>query len=455
MNNINWAPDSWQQHNYQQSVSYPDKAALQAVLAELNGNPPLVSHLEINKLQDKLAKAVDGQYFILQGGDCAERFNDCHADNIKRKFTLLLQMGLILGFGLKKPILHIGRIAGQYAKPRSNLKELYQDQLLPIYRGDMINSDERNVAARRADPTRMQQAYACSAYTLNYLRALIDGGYTELPELQQWDLSALANSPKQASFLAMVDAISRSQCVLNKVSQTDNLQIPVEFYTSHECLHLPYEQALTHQVDGRWYLHSTHFPWVGMRSAFLDSAHCEFTRGLMNPIALKIGPQMEASVLQKIVRHLNPERISGRITLVHRLGIQHIHQRLPQLIAAMQECQQPVVWLCDPMHGNTIKTHNGLKTRLYSTILQELFAAWALHQAAGSSLNGIHIEATGEAVTECLGGVAGISEKDLSQAYQSAVDPRLNYAQALELAFSFTESIQANNLDKSLEQTLA
>jgi len=432
-----WRPDSWSQRETLQQAIYPDRAALAAVLERLSQLPPLVTSWEVLSLRDQIADAQAGRRFVLQGGDCAEHFHECTSPLIANRLKVLLQMSLVLVHGLEMPVVRIGRFAGQYAKPRSSDTETRGDATLPSYRGDLVNEVEFTEAARTPDPQRLIQGHACSALTMNFVRALVDGGFADLHHPEYWNLSWVEHSPLAAEFQRLADNIGQSVRFMETITgqQTGSVR-RVDFFTSHEALHLHYEQALTRQVPRQWgwFNLSTHFPWIGMRTAALDGGHVEFFRGIRNPIGIKVGPGMTREWLADLLAVLNPERERGRIVLIHRLGEQQIESRLPRLISAVKETGSPVLWVCDPMHGNTESTQSGVKTRRFRKIMHEVDLAFDLHAANGSRLGGVHLELTGEDVTECTGGARDLSEDDLGRAYKSSVDPRLNYEQSLELA---------------------
>ena len=440
-----WQSDSWQQKQVSQQAAYPDADALQQALDQLSVLPPLVTSWEINTLREQIAEAQLGKRFILQGGDCAESFSDCTPPIITNRLKVLLQMSLVLLHGLHQPVTRIGRFAGQYAKPRSSDTESRDGVSLPSFRGDLVNSPEFTTASRTPDPQRLLQGHACSALTINFVRALVDGGFADLHHPEYWDLGWVQHSQLADEFRRLADSIGSSLHFVEAISgrQAGSLR-RADFYTSHEALHLPYEQALTRQVPRQhgWYNLSTHFPWIGMRTARLDGAHVEFFRGIRNPIGIKIGPQMDTNWLQELLKVLNPDHEAGRIVLIHRMGVERIETDLPPLIEAVQALQTPVLWMSDPMHGNTETVANGIKTRRFRKIRGELKKAVKIHRDMGSHLGGMHLELTGENVTECTGGARDLNEDDLSRAYKSSVDPRLNYEQALELAMQLV-NIQA------------
>lgn len=435
-----WTKTSWQQFKYDQSVDYANEAHLKQVIAQLSELPPLVSRGEVKQLKQEIAKAGRGQAFLLQGGDCAESFKDCHADVIANKLKILLQMSLVLIYGMRKPVIRIGRIAGQYAKPRSSQYETMNGVTLPSYRGDLINAPEFDKIAREPNPDLLLQGYSYAAMTLNYVRALLSGGFADLHHPQRWDLSFVNYSPQADEYHGIVDAITESIDFLKSIDglRHSNLN-KVDFYTSHEALHLHYEQALTRASNhGHWYNLSTHLPWIGMRTAKLDSAHLEFLRGIENPIGIKVGPSATAEWLEELLQIVNPKHEEGRVLLITRFGEKLIDEKLPPLIEAVKRSGIPVTWSCDPMHGNTQTTEDGIKTRDFDHILSELKQALDIHRELGSCLGGVHFELTGDNVTECIGGARGLIAQDLKQAYRSLVDPRLNYEQSLEMAMQLS-----------------
>ncbi|MDQ2070761.1 class II 3-deoxy-7-phosphoheptulonate synthase [Natronospira bacteriovora] len=435
--NNDWSPESWQRKAAGQQPLYRDPEQVDSVVARLNRLPQLVTHGEIEALKQQLAEASRGERFLLQGGDCAESFDDCTAENIANKLKILLQMSLVLVTGMRKRITRVGRIAGQYAKPRSADTETRDGVTLPSYRGDLINRSPFTAEDREPDPELMLRGYERAALTLNHIRALVDGGFADLHHPENWDLDFVRSSAMKQEYRRIVDSVLDSLQFMEtiaggRVSGSGR----VDFFTSHEALQLHYEQAQTHRVraNGRWYNMSTHFPWIGMRTAELDGAHIEYFRGIANPIAVKVGPGMSPETLKELVRVLNPDNEAGRLTLIHRLGASRIKELLPPMIEAVQSTGRSVLWTCDPMHGNTETTQSGIKTRRVENVFSELEQAFHLHEANDSHLGGVHIELTGENVTECLGGASGLTEQDLEKAYRSQVDPRLNYDQALELA---------------------
>lgn len=431
-----WAPDSWQQREALQQPHYDDAVELAAASSRLAQLPPLVTSWEVLALKQSLAEAQEGRRFLLQGGDCAETFADCTSPVISNRLKVLLQMSLVLVHGLQRPVLRVGRFAGQYAKPRSTDTEIRDGVSLPSFRGDLVNGPEFTAAARRPDPQRMIQAHAHSALTMNFVRALIDGGFADLRHPEYWDLAWVEHSPFAADYRQMVAAIGNSLRFMETLAGPIAGFSKVDFFTSHEALLLHYEQALTRTVPRNpgWFNLSTHFPWIGMRTAALDGAHVEYFRGIRNPIAVKVGPSVTPAQLLPLIDALNPDDEPGRLTLIHRMGNAKIAEALPRLLDAVKREGRRVLWVADPMHGNTENTSNGYKTRRFDNISGELEQAFDIHAAAGTRLGGVHLELTGEDVTECMGGARDLSETDLDRAYKSMVDPRLNYEQSLELA---------------------
>lgn len=437
-----WSKTSWKHYRSKQLPHYSNISALNNVITQLEKLPPLVTPLEINALKQRIAEAQAGEYFVLQGGDCAELFSECTESIITNKFKILLQMSLILRHGLKKPILHIGRIAGQYAKPRSSLIETQGAISLPAYQGDIINQPEFTRAARTPNPQRMIEAYHCAGLTINYLRALLDGGFADVRHPEYWALDFTITPKIKQDFDEIAQKIHQSLLTLNSLSPHNTFHPKdIDFYISHEALLLPYEQALTRfsEEHGKWYNLSTHFPWIGKRTSDLEGAHIEYIRGIENPIGIKVAPETCVDNLLNTLDLLNPENQAGKITLIHRLGVASIEKKLPILIEAVKKSGHRVLWMCDPMHGNTQMTLKGIKTRKFEDILLELRYAFMIHQAHQTPLGGVHFELTGENVTECLGGSTGITEQHLSKAYKSLIDPRLNYEQALEIALMIAE----------------
>ena len=434
---MTWTPDSWQAKPAVQQPDYPDRAALAAALEELRRLPPLVTSWEVNALKAQLAEAQAGKRFVLQGGDCAESFADCESGLIANRLKVLLQMSLVLVHGLRTRVVRIGRLAGQYAKPRSTDTETKDGITLPSYRGDNVNAPDFTAEARRPDPQRLLEGHKRSAMTINFVRGLIDGGFADLHHPEYWNLDWVHHATLAEEYSRRVEAIGESLRFMETLAgQTIGDFNRVEFFASHEALLLAAEAAQTRRVPRQpgWYNLSTHLPWIGMRTAAVDGAHVEYMRGIANPVAVKISPSMDAAWVQELCRLLNPAQEPGRLTFIHRMGAGKIAAHLPKLIEAVRGCGHEVLWLCDPMHGNTQSTGNGLKTRRFDDIISEVEQSFAIHAACGSRLGGVHLELTGEDVTECLGGARALTETDLERAYRSPVDPRLNYEQSLELA---------------------
>ncbi len=443
-----WHPATWQSLEATQQPLYPDQAAVERVVAELSRLPPIVTSGEILALKQQIAEAQRGERFLLQGGDCAESFVECTSDTIAKKLKILLQMSVVLLYGLKKPIIRVGRMAGQYAKPRSADTETREGATLPSYRGDLVNRHPFTTEDRVPDPQLMLRGYERAALTLNFVRALVDGGFADLHHPEYWDLDFVKHSPTADRYQKVVHAISDSLDFFELISghPASGAQ-RVDFYASHEGLHLPYEQAQTRFLEKRngWFNLATHFPWVGMRTAAVDGAHVEYYRGIENPIAIKLGPSMSAEWLQELIGILNPQGEPGRMTLICRFGADKIEQALPPLIQAVRATGSPVLWSCDPMHGNTESTASGVKTRRFENILDEVKQAFRIHRDMGSHLGAVHFELTGDDVTECTGGARGLTDADLARAYRSTVDPRLNYEQALELALAIADAENGNS----------
>ncbi|MSR69321.1 MAG: 3-deoxy-7-phosphoheptulonate synthase [Phycisphaerales bacterium] len=440
-----WTADSWRSRPARQQPAWPDDRQLNAVLGEIGALPPLVTSGEITELKSQLAAAASGERFLLHGGDCAESFAGCRSSPITNQLKILLQMSLVLTHASRKRVIRIGRFAGQYAKPRSVELETQGRVSLPVYRGDNINRPEFSLAARTPNPQLLLRGYERSALTLNFIRALVDGGFADLHHPEQWNLDWVVHSPLAAEYKRIVDAIGQGLQFMETLAGVRVHQMQrVDFFTSHECLVLDLEQAQTRQVPRRsgWWNLSTHFPWLGARTGALEDAHVEYLRGIENPIGIKVNADRTAAELIALCARLNPSREAGRIVLIHRMGAHQIAAALPPLVEAIAHAKIPVLWVCDPMHGNTelvlVKTATlaavAVKTRKFAHILAELEQAFEIHAAAGTVLGGVHFELTGENVTECMGGARGLVESDLARAYHSSLDPRLNYEQALEMA---------------------
>jgi 3-deoxy-7-phosphoheptulonate synthase len=443
----NWSPSSWRSCETKQLPVYNDAAALARVEGELRSYPPLVFAGEARKLKDQLAHVAAGKAFLLQGGDCAESFGEFHPDNIRDTFRVLLQMAVVLTFAGKMPVVKVGRMAGQFAKPRSDNTETINGVSLPSYRGDIVNDISFEPAAREPNPDRMLRAYMQSASTLNLLRAFSTGGYATLTRVHQWNLDFVGRSPWAERYQDVADRIGDSlafmeACGIN-AETVPQLQ-GTEFYTSHEALLLGYEESLTRQdsLTGKWVDTSAHMLWVGDRTRFDGSGHIEFLRGILNPVAMKIGPSLAPDAMLRLIDTLNPGNEPGRLTLISRFGADKIEAHLPALIRAVKREGKNVVWSCDPMHGNTIKAASGYKTRPFERILSEVRGFFAMHRAEGTYAGGIHAEMTGRNVTECTGGAVAITDEGLADRYHTHCDPRLNAGQSLELAFLIAESLK-------------
>jgi len=450
-----WSPSSWQAKPLANAVDYPDHGALAGAVESLSSLPPLVTSWEIERLRTVIAEAQEGKRFLLQGGDCAEALADCRADSIANKLKILLQMSMVLVHGGKKPVIRVGRFAGQYSKPRSSPTETREvggrPVTLPSYFGDLVNSAEFTVAARRPDPQQLVRGYQHAALTLNFIRSLVDGGFADLHHPEYWDLSFFKHASLSPALRAEYEQMTsnladglRFMEALGERAVDDMAR--AEFFTSHEGLNLWYESAQTRRVPRRegWYNLSTHMPWVGERTRALDGAHVEFHRGIRNPVGLKLGPTATAAEAVALCRRLNPANEPGKLTLIARMGAARVRERLRGLIEAVKKEGLRVLWVCDPMHGNGVTTSTGIKTRSFDSILAELEASFEVHQSHGVPLGGVHFELTGEDVTECIGGASGVTEADLSTNYATTCDPRLNYQQALEMAFLLARRMGRN-----------
>jgi len=449
----NWAPDSWTTAEARQLPNYPDSAALDAATQQLASYPPLVFAGEARNLTADLAQVAEGKAFLLQGGDCAESFAEFHPNNIRDTFRVILQMAVVLTFASKLPTVKLGRMAGQFAKPRSADTEVIGGVELPSYRGDNINDIAFTPEGRIPDPQRMIRSYSQAAATLNLLRAFATGGYANLHQVHRWTHDFMGRSPWAKKYADVADRIGEALDFMAACG-IDADSVPqlkaTSFYTSHEALLLPYEQALTRQdsLTGDWYDTSAHFLWIGDRTRFDGSAHVEFLRGIGNPIGIKCGPTLEPDALLRMLDTLNPARTPGRMTLITRYGHDKIEAGLPKLIRAVQRAGHPVVWSCDPMHGNTIKATTGYKTRPFDRILAEVRGFFAVHRAEGSHAGGIHAEMTGQNVTECTGGAIDVTEQSLADRYHTHCDPRLNAGQSLELAFLLAEMLNTEMAER-------
>jgi len=444
-----WKPDSWRGKPILQVPNYPDQAALEAVERDLRNFPPLVFVKEVSDLKAKLAGVAAGDSFLLQGGDCAESFKEHKTDYIRDYFQLFLQMALILVFVGNRQVVKVGRVAGQFAKPRSSDTEKKDGQELPSYRGDIINGPDFTAEARIPDPRRQLQAYRQSAATINFLRALLDGGYASLANAHRWELKFMEGTPIEARYDKLAREIERTVEVNRLLGITEENSLALRttsFYTSHEALLLPYEQALTRRDElmssGDYVATSAHMLWIGDRTRQLDGAHVEFCRGIVNPIGMKCGPSLQPDELLRLIDILNPKNEPGRLTLICRFGADKVEKHLPGLVRAVKQAGRTVVWECDPMHGNTVTAASGLKTRPFDSIVGEVERFFDIHRAESTYPGGVHIEMTGQNVTECTGGATKISEADLLRQYDTGCDPRLNAGQALELAFLLAERLK-------------
>ena len=455
-----WTPDSWRGKPIKQQPQWPDEGALAEVEAKLKNFPPLVFAGEARRLREHLAKVVDGRAFLLQGGDCAESFAEFHPDNIRDSFRVLLQMAVVLTHGASLPIIKVGRVAGQFVKPRSDDFETKDGVSLPSYRGDMVNAMEFTEEARTPDPQRWLQAYSQSAATLNLLRAFAQGGFSDLHRVHRWNLGFVEQSPQGEKYRELADRIAETLGFMEACGLTSETTPQIretEFFTSHEALLLNYEQAMTRidSLTGEWYDCSAHLVWVGERTRQPDGAQVEFLRGIKNPIALKAGPTIEPDELLRLIDILSPENEPGRLTLSCRMGADKVEARLPPLIRAVEREGRKVVWACDPMHGNTVKSSSGYKTRHVDRILSEVMSFFAIHQAEGTHAGGVHFEMTGQDVTECVGGAQAITESGLADRYHTHCDPRLNANQALELAFVIAEMLRSERTANAMGRIAA
>ncbi len=451
-----WTPQSWREKQALQQPNYPDAAAVARAEEELRSFPPLVFAGEARALIGELAEVADGKAVLLQGGDCAESFAEFRANDIRDTLRVLLQMTVALMWGTGMPVVKVGRLAGQFAKPRSADTETVDGAELPSYRGDIINGIEFEAAARVPDPERMIHAYNQSAATLNLLRAFTRGGYADLHQVHAWTMDSLDGSPAAERFGEVADRIAEALDFMRAcgIDQSVPQVSQADFYTSHEALLLPYEEALTRQdsLTGRWYSTSAHMVWIGERTRQLDGAHVEYARGIGNPIGLKCGPTITPDELLALIDALNPDNTPGKLTLIVRMGAGRLEDRLPQLLRAVEREGRKVVWSCDPMHGNTLKSSTGYKTRPFERILAEVREFFDVHYAEGTHPGGVHFEMTGRDVTECLGGAQAITEEQLADRYHTHCDPRLNGSQALELAFLIAEQRKRERNDERLRR---
>ncbi|WP_199608586.1 class II 3-deoxy-7-phosphoheptulonate synthase [Flocculibacter collagenilyticus] len=442
-----WSPLSWRDYPILQQPKYQDESALHQVEEQLTSFPPLVFAEETRDLFKLLGDVANGNAFLLQGGDCAESFNDFSATNIRDTFKVLMQMAVVLTFGGKQPIVKVARMAGQFAKPRSADFETINGIALPSYRGDIVNAIDFTAEAREPQPERLLKAYHHAAATLNLLRAFAQGGLADLHQVNRWNMSFVAANPLKDRYQMLASKIEEAlkfMEVCGITSENSPMIKETQLFTSHEALLLNYEQALTRRdhLTGDWYDCSAHMLWIGERTRQLDHAHIEFFRGIKNPIGVKVGPTMEPDELIKLIDALNPENEAGRLTLITRMGADLLEQNLPKLVRKVQAEGRKVVWSSDPMHGNTVKASSGYKTRNFESILREIRQFFAVHKAEGSHAGGIHLEMTGQHVTECTGGAYGLSDEDLSTRYRTQCDPRLNADQVLEMAFLLADSMK-------------
>ena len=455
---MQWSPNSWRAKKAKHIPHYQDEEELNDVLFKIAKYPPLVFAGEARMLENKLAEVSNGKAFLLQGGDCAESFSDFHPDNIRDSFKVILQMAVVLTFGAACPIVKVGRIAGQFAKPRSQNVEKIDDIELESYKGDIINGIEFNEASRNPNPQRLFQAYNQSAATLNLLRAFAQGGFANLHKIHQWNLSFVEHD-KAEKFKQMSKRIDECLAFMNACGINDkNVRqlYETDFFTSHEALLLPYEEALTRidSTTGKWYDVSAHMLWVGDRTRQFDGAHIEFVKGIGNPIGIKIGPSINIEELLKIIDIINPDNTAGRISLICRMGADKIMTKLPNVLKSVKKEGKKVVWTCDPMHGNTIKSNSGYKTRPLTSIISEIQQFFQIHRSIGTYPGGVHLEMTGQDVTECMGGLQKITDSDLKNRYHTYCDPRLNASQSLELAFLLAEFLKDDDFSSQISSNL-
>ena len=452
-----WTSNSWRGYKAKHIPEYPDKSELEKTESQLKTYPPLVFAGEARDLKRHLARVSEGKAFLLQGGDCAESFDDFNADYIRDTFKVLLQMSVTLTAAGNCPVVKVGRMAGQFAKPRSSPKEEIDGVELDSYKGDIINDMEFTKSSRMPDPQRMIRAYTQSAATLNLLRAFAKGGFSDLNKVHQWNMGFVDESPQGKKFRDLADKISDTLSFMDAIGissgNTKRLR-NVDFFTSHEALLLPYEECLTRtdSTTGEVYDTSAHMVWIGDRTRQLDGAHVEFCRGIKNPIGIKCGPTLDPDELKKLIDVLNPENEAGKITLICRFGVDNVEEKLPKLIGPFANSDYNLVWSCDPMHGNTMKANSGFKTRPFERVIQEVESFFDIHHSLGTYPGGVHLEMTGQNVTECIGGAQAIKDEDLSARYHTHCDPRLNANQALELAFLISDS--SENLKNLTSQKL-
>ncbi|MGB0749347.1 MAG: class II 3-deoxy-7-phosphoheptulonate synthase [Magnetospiraceae bacterium] len=454
-----WSPDSWRAKPIRQVPVYEDQAALTAVEDTLKNFPPLVFAGEARSLRKDLGRVANGEAFLLQGGDCAESFAEFHPNNIRDTFRILLQMAIVLTFGAAMPVVKVGRMAGQFAKPRSAPTETRDGVELPSYRGDMVNGVDFTPEARIPDPQRLMQAYNQSAATLNLLRALAQGGYADLHKVHKWTLSFVEDTPQAARYHDLAARLTESlnfMAACGVTAKTTPQIRETSFYTAHEALLLNYEEPLTRidSITGQWYDCSAHMLWIGERTRDPEEAHIEFLRGVGNPVGCKVGPTSDGDTVLRLCDALNPNNEAGRLTLISRMGADKVEEALPPLLRAVEREGRKVVWVCDPMHGNTVTSGNGYKTRHVDRVLKEVHGFFNAHKAEGTHAGGVHFEMTGRNVTECVGGAAAVTEASLQERYDTMCDPRLNAEQALELAFLVAEYLKGERTGTELPLTL-
>ncbi|MDI6401457.1 3-deoxy-7-phosphoheptulonate synthase class II [Balneolaceae bacterium ANBcel3] len=446
-NTKEWSPDSWLNYPVQQLPEYTDKKLLKSVFKELKGYPPLVNSWEVEDLRDQLALAARGKAFLLQGGDCAEVFDNCNAPQTVNLLKVLLQMSFILIHEMNIPVIRVGRIAGQYAKPRSSPVEKVGSEEIPTYRGDLFNKYQQDLEARVTNPKRLLEGYKLSALTLNFIRSLTEGkGFANLNHPEYWELDFMRRNKYYKEYESMVKSITNAVRFVETITndRIDAMR-QVRIHTSHEALNLYYDSAQTIQVPHNkgWYNLSTHMPWLGNRTRDLDGAHVEYFRGIRNPVGVKVGPPFENEEVVKLLDKLNPDNVEGKVTLITRMGKDNVKKYLPGLIQTVKNSGHSVIWSCDPMHGNTYATEENLKTRSFNDILTEIKETFQVHREEGSFLGGVHLELTGDNVTECVGGANGLKAEGLKRNYKTFCDPRLNYQQSLEMAYLITKEWKA------------
>ncbi|PRP77420.1 hypothetical protein PROFUN_14273 [Planoprotostelium fungivorum] len=441
-----WSPESWKTFPIKQQPDYADPEAVKKAVSKVRQLPPLVHHKEIRSLKNYLAKAAQGKAFLLQGGDCAERFIDCSQKPIEDKFKILLQMSLVIIYGARVPVVRLARMAGQFAKPRTSNYETVNGNRIPSFKGDNIN--DYDISKREPDPDRMVQAYFHSAATLNYIRAMISGGVADLHNPRAWILDHVKEDATRREYETMIEQITDNISffdLLHDHRQDENLS-KVEFFTSHEGLLLEFESALTKQIGGKHYNLGAHFLWIGDRTRDIDGAHVEYFRGIANPIGIKLGPTSEPDIIIKLIHLLNPDKEEGKLTLITRYGADQVEKLLPIHIQAAKSTGVPVLWICDPCHGNTETSPSGVKTRNVERMSLELIRTFQIHQKEGSRLGGVHLEMTGDNVTECIGGSIHLDHPDLTRNYETFCDPRLNYTQSLDIAFTISQHLKEKNV---------